>query len=667
MLIYNQNKEFVGIDDEDLRLLGFSSLNDLLARCSDIAELFVKRPGYIHDFKNFQWIDFVMHADADVSRAIIRTGEKEFSCEIIIRPFHLTQSPDDEAFAISLQHIQPLGLSIDEAPTQSYSKPPASEPKSVAPSRPGPSTTKITAPSNETTTLTEEFLSHDETSTLPDIPEEPLSTLNEMIETDLHTQPEEEYSDLQRPLDIEDDIFLQEEPAAEVGAEPFDEPALVTTPVSPQEQGYISKLETSPDYVFDPHVAADELGLPVDLIEEFIRDFIQQAHDFHGEIFESSAKEDFDNVKILSHKLKGVAANLRVEDAFEVLAIINSSHDQTEIDTYLKVFYESIARLEGKEVPTAKPTSPPSIPAELDLPPVSEETPDISPQEPQESLDNDIYAFDILDSTPHPEPEKELPSSEEDDLYALEELTAESTYVPPKVEASESLEDDGLYPFESLDKEIADQESPTETDDEHVLPPMDMSLLEELDNEPVSQEELSVHTPDKLETDDEYELPPMDMSLLDTLDNDSLKQEIPSNQSLDDFGIDEEYELPPMDIHQHDDEEPSQEPGPVVQTLPTLHFDAQKAADELGLDIGLINELTQEFANDADRLKSEFEVAILSLQSSNWQTTASQLKGVADNLRMQEIATTLQSLTQMTDPEQAEQMMHQLYSYVDQL
>ena len=38
---------------------------------------------------------------------------------------------------------------------------------------------------------------------------------------------------------------------------------------------YINNLHVSKDYVYNPQVASDELGLPVDLIEEFIGDFIQ--------------------------------------------------------------------------------------------------------------------------------------------------------------------------------------------------------------------------------------------------------------------------------------------------------------------------------------------------------------------------------------------------------
>ena len=60
-------------------------------------------------------------------------------------------------------------------------------------------------------------------------------------------------------------------------------------------------------------------------------------------------EEDTNNVRILSHKLKGVAANLRVEDAFEVLTTVNTSEDLNEIRKNLDYFYLIIAKLNGEE------------------------------------------------------------------------------------------------------------------------------------------------------------------------------------------------------------------------------------------------------------------------------------------------------------------------------
>ena len=62
MLIYNHQQEFVGINEKDLKSLGFRNLADLQSECKDFADLFVKRPTYIHNFKNFNWIYYILNS-----------------------------------------------------------------------------------------------------------------------------------------------------------------------------------------------------------------------------------------------------------------------------------------------------------------------------------------------------------------------------------------------------------------------------------------------------------------------------------------------------------------------------------------------------------------------------------------------------------------------------
>ena len=65
MLIYNYQKEFVGIDESDLKALGFSDLAQLRSESADFANFFVKTPGFVHNFKHVHWIDFVTCADGN--------------------------------------------------------------------------------------------------------------------------------------------------------------------------------------------------------------------------------------------------------------------------------------------------------------------------------------------------------------------------------------------------------------------------------------------------------------------------------------------------------------------------------------------------------------------------------------------------------------------------
>jgi len=363
VLIYDHNKEFIGIDEESLKLLGYARYEDLIHEHKDIAELFVKKPGYIHNFTNFPWIDFVMHAESEESKVIIAGKEKAFSATIDISKLHLSKAPESDAYLIGLKNVKSYQLDPSERPVS-------------APAQMDLEPSAFNAPQEMPQPVAQ-----------PDIFAEP--------------EPVAEPFQSLEPLTIDEDLFIQEEMAAPEEAEipvtfemppvsedldvyfhedekPFvaPEPEIVPVPemaperildsneveekktskpmlgsyLTEEDKSYLADLEFKDDYVYDPSIAADELGLPVDLIEEFIGDFISQAHEFKDQLFTAIKNDDFDTIKVLSHKLKGVAANLRIEDSFEVLRNVNETADLKECEANLKKFYLTIAKLEGKDV-----------------------------------------------------------------------------------------------------------------------------------------------------------------------------------------------------------------------------------------------------------------------------------------------------------------------------
>lgn len=343
MLLYNHKQEFIGIDDEGLQLLNYASLEELLSVCSDVADLFANEPGYIHNFKSFGWIDFLLHADSDASSAIVHGNGRTFSCQLKVTSFHLCTHPHENGYSIEMSQIK----SISGEEIKPHAITPKTPTKEFAPPS-EPIQTLQTAPLPDYTHLAATQLSE---PTLLDIPKTQPTSLDDTDDI---------YASLMAPLSDEELDSYQEEPVQK-SEKPIDEPiqtpvAVVERPMlgstqySKEEKGYLSHHKVDSSYIYDPNVAANELGLPVDLIEEFIGDFIQQSHDFKDELFESALKSDINTLHILSHKLKGVAANLRVENAFETLSVINSSTDPVEIDANLKYYYALIAKLEGKEI-----------------------------------------------------------------------------------------------------------------------------------------------------------------------------------------------------------------------------------------------------------------------------------------------------------------------------
>jgi len=304
MLIYNFQKEFLGIDEKDLHTLGYKDLTELRSEVTDFADLFVKTPGFIHNFQHVHWIDFIACADStEENKVIISANSKTYKAVVTITNAYLVDNPSQKAYLVHLNNLRALTTQENENISEDITQ----RPVTVTP-----------APIKE------------EKVVVPDAYDMPLSV-------------EEDFDQM---LDV-GDLNIEEEPKQQKAPKkPYVAPKKES---QPKVQKEISEEEPKSTYVFDPRIASKELGLPLDLIEEFIQDFIDQANDFKNGLYTSLDNGDIDNVKILSHKLKGVAANLRIEDAHEVLSIINAASDVEIIKTNLDDFYNIIAKLAGEE------------------------------------------------------------------------------------------------------------------------------------------------------------------------------------------------------------------------------------------------------------------------------------------------------------------------------
>jgi HPt (histidine-containing phosphotransfer) domain-containing protein len=516
VLFYNHKHEFIGIDEEGLKLLNYATLEDLLGVCADVADLFAKEPGYIHNFKNFGWIDFLLHADSDARSAIVHANGRTFSCTLHVNNFFLCAEPGQNGYIIDMVHIQ--SISGDEIKPSTLK--PSQYIKEVHESAPAPTKSSPLA-----------------TDSLPNYKDIIATPLSEPGTLDVPTYNE---SDFETPTKHIEDIYtklalplsdeeLHEEEVPTLPVEPhIERPMLGDVHYSKAEKEFINNLKVDKYYRFDPNVAAHELGLPVDLILEFIGDFIQQSYEFKDELFEAVLKGDSNNIKILSHKLKGVAANLRIEDAFEALSVINTSEDLIEIEANLKYFYTIISKLEGKE---------PAM--------VQEEAPIEAPVKTPE-----FTAPMINDS-----------SSTDDDIYEL------------------SFKDDEPL---AVQKELSAEEN-----------------------------------------------------------------------------ISEEIDLTP---------EVSIEEEPLVEIpIQSLHYDKDLIASQLGIENDFFDELIDEYKHDALKAGQEIMAAIGAFDTHSWKRTASQLKGISDNLRLSQISEELAILSQTNDAQEANKASKRLNGFLEQL
>lgn len=453
MLIYNFQKEFLGIDEKDLNELGYHDLSSLRSEVTDFADLFVKTPGYVHNFKHVHWIDFIDCADdGEIPKVIINANGKNFRANLSITHAYLTDNPISHAYLVNLNNLRVLSAdevenihddimhrptpTIDEKPQ--YTPPPQVEETYVPPTPP-----------------------------------------QELIE------PARESDEIQTPVedvfdsnDVKLDIDFADAESIEV-----QESALITKPQQAYKKTIHKKEKFDNGYTYDPEVASKELGLPLDLIEEFIQDFIAQAADFKPELYAGINDGDIDTVKTLSHKLKGVAANLRIEDAFETLATINTSSDINVIRTNLDLFYKIIAKLAGEEVDEVIEVEDDSAQEVL----TAEEPEDIISfkEEPQEVtseietdketlLDDDTFVLDFKDDANNKEEDLNLNIEDESSHDEVNAQTSQSIYSKEKaaneigldIESFNELFNDYLHESDEL---LSDMHTAIMNDDYELL------------------------------------------------------------------------------------------------------------------------------------------------------------------------------------------------------
>ena len=531
MLIYNHKKEFVGIDASDLEALGFKNLEELLAESSDFADMFVKTPGYVHNFQHVSWIDFVDCADStDNTKVIIRAKSRDFRCLLEVKTAYLMENKSSKAFLITLTNLRELMAGED------YDMPTHFPPRPTQTSTPTPAAAFEIPQEKAFQEVTEQIRAAQEKE---EIFEAPIS-LDTPLELELDDKETSLEEDLAIDLDIDDNV--------NEFATPDETPAEKEIPVVEETQTYMEVFDNG--YIFDPHVASDELGLPVDLIEEFIEDFIAQAKEFKNELYQSLDDGDIDNIKTLSHKLKGVAANLRIEDALEHLTIANTSPDLSEISTNLETFYKIVSKLAGEKIPVTK-TMAAGLAAE--------------------ELEELVSEKDIeIDNTIH---------DNDDDLDMFLAPKDETTEDEIQIDMGDTVEDDDLEIFAPQNDNISIEDN-----------------------------------------DDEIQI---DMS--DTVEDDALEIFAPQN----DISIEDE--------------------ASINETAKVSSYDPVAVAQDIGLSHEYFMELLQDYLEEAQELSKTISSAIEENNAALWNRKAIQLKGMSDNMRIQDFTTEIETLIQTDD------------------
>ena len=297
MILYDSKKEMIAVSPEILDFLGFESIDEMTDKVDDIAELFVNKPGYIYNFKNFSWIDYIIFNKLKAPKVIIKTLTNELETELIVNEL-IDKKNRSKYYCVSFKNLVPVETvsSFEESePFEGF----------------------------EEKGFEESFILETEKTK----PEE-ISLKEEPFET-VETKAEE-------PLTINfDEIEATTAPSVEEEIEP-------TT--------LIEKVTEKPESekIYDVEAVAEELGLDKGLIQDLLVEFIAQAYELQPQIMEALNNKDLTLAHNLIHKIKGAAANLRIEKANEILSNTSGINDANILKEYLEQFYNFVEKLNSE-------------------------------------------------------------------------------------------------------------------------------------------------------------------------------------------------------------------------------------------------------------------------------------------------------------------------------
>ncbi len=286
----------------------------------------------------------------------------------VIEKINLTKDADQQAHIATLYATlsritthyeeepkeEPKSFVTPKAP-HSVSKQPSPEPTIAPKEEAAPTTHHQTEPS--TPTIEMPTVDNDDLFTL-DL-EEPQEEKSWEKETPHAPQEKEELFDLGDDLfdlgdlSIEDqskdkDIAIHDDPKPET-TEPMGIKTPSVTPPTMTESSSTSATESFGTidlsdvqpirFDFRLEESAEDLSLPVELIKEFVNDFVAQAKVETPKMLEAYERGDLPTIQKIGHLLKGAASNLRIGPLADTLYEIQFCNDSSQLESLIRNYW----------------------------------------------------------------------------------------------------------------------------------------------------------------------------------------------------------------------------------------------------------------------------------------------------------------------------------------
>lgn len=141
-------------------------------------------------------------------------------------------------------------------------------------------------------------------------------------------------------IELFDDVEAPEE---------IEEVEEVVAAPNPNGFGTVDLSDVKPKHFdFQLEEAANDLSLPVDLIEEFVHDFIEQAHIETKKMLEAYEEGDLAKIQSIGHLLKGASSNLRINALSDTLYKIQFCENENGLDLLIKDYWAHFLSFENQ-------------------------------------------------------------------------------------------------------------------------------------------------------------------------------------------------------------------------------------------------------------------------------------------------------------------------------
>ena len=347
MILYSKNGDFLGMGKDELSFLGYEDLDEFTSIHSDVADLFINKPGYIFKFKNFSWIDYALHSGAPKKSAIIKlkTGN-EVEIAIKIKELFLYNPKENGELYYTVEFVNNISQNNTLVSESEFIQK-TSVPTSETIEEPPPVEEDFVQ--EETPDLAVDYNQEKEESPTPK-----LKIDNNIFEhNEEKTEPEIDFNS-----DFIENYERDETPKLKIDVETKQEPLIESTMEISSDEEEATPIIDTPTNIeitkkkenidFDLVNCVEELGLDISLVGELITDYIDKIDENIPHIKNAIENEDEVLLKSSVYKLKGVSDNLHMNQLSSKLENILEATNKMEKEEKLDKFKKMVEKFRGE-------------------------------------------------------------------------------------------------------------------------------------------------------------------------------------------------------------------------------------------------------------------------------------------------------------------------------